>query len=120
MNKLKIGDRVKTEDGIGNVVFIDDNAFKFPNKMGVDVLIDGCSEQYGYSLSDLELITEQAFTIENVTVTYSVADGSKIRLTIESISNFPNRFEIITKGAVFANQAELDAILADFKWRAQV
>jgi hypothetical protein len=115
MNKLKIGDRVKTEDGIGKVVFIDDNAFKFPNKMGVDVLIDGCSEQYGYSLSDLELMTEPSFTVEDVTVRYSNTNGKDVTLTLYT----DGMIGIESDGFTFANQSELDAIIADFKRRAQ-
>lgn len=115
MNKLKIGDTVKTEDGIGKVVFIDDNAFKFPNKMGVDVLIDGCSEQYGYSLSDLELITEPAFKVSQASIHYENVDGQKLRLSLYK----NGMIGIESDDFYFANQSELDAILADFKRRAQ-
>jgi hypothetical protein len=118
MNKLKIGDRVKTEDGIGKVVFIDDNAFKFPNKMGVDVLIDGCSEQYGYSLSDLELISSNWFTVESMSVTYSDAEGNQ--LTITSVEGYPNQLEMQSDRFAFDKEKKPDDIIADFKRRAQV
>jgi hypothetical protein len=130
--RLRIGDTVMTPDGIGTVEYIRAGAFKYPDKLGVDVKITDTDEINGYGVDDLSLpesskcdkefinskpsIAEKAFKVASVSVTYSVAYGS--RVTIESIANFPNKFEIITKGAVFANQAELDAILADFKRRA--
>jgi hypothetical protein len=67
-------------------------------------------------LSDLELMTEPSFTVEDVTVRYSNTNGKDLTLTLYT----DGMISIESDGFSFANQSELDAILADFKRRAQV
>jgi hypothetical protein len=116
---LKIGDTVMTPDGIGTVEYIREGAFKYPDKLGVDVKITDTDEINGYSVTDLSLPEvavsgKPAFTVKDVTVRYENANGQSVVLT----KHGNDMIRITSNGFTFANQAELDAILADFKRRA--
>jgi hypothetical protein len=71
--------------------------------------------EFWVALSDLELITKPKFTVEDVAVRYSNTDGQDVILTLYT----DGMISIESDGFTFANQSELDAILADFKRRAQ-
>ena len=71
--------------------------------------------EFWVALSDLELITEPKFTVKGVTVIYTNEDDQEVAVS----SHSTGLIRIESDGFTFTNQAELDAIIADFKRRAQ-
>jgi CxxC motif-containing protein (DUF1111 family) len=115
--KFKAGDKVNTPDGLGVIVHVAHDAYEHPNKIKIDVAVEDSVN--GYSVTDLSLPDEAvtgkpAFTVKDVTVRYENANGQSVVLT----KHGNDMIRITSNGFTFANQAELDAILADFKRRA--
>jgi regulatory protein YycH of two-component signal transduction system YycFG len=116
--KFKIGDKVQTPDGLGVIVHVAHDAYEHPNKIKIDVAVEDSVN--GYSVTDLSLPEEvvsgkPAFTVKGVTVIYTNGDNQEVAVT----SHSTGLIRISSDGFTFANQAELDAIIADFKRRAQ-